>query len=66
MATPRQNPLGEEHLQTLNQGIAQAEAANAQIELAKQAGIPVDQFEQGAKDTHARLLRMKQTYFPGR
>lgn len=66
MSTPGNAPMGEAEYQRLIAGIESARVALSQIDMAKQAGIDVGAREQGAKDTLAGLVRIKNTYFPGR
>lgn len=60
------NPLNEQHLTQINDGLRQADEAMRQIELAKRAGLDVSLQEQQVQATKARLLQIKQVYFPGR
>lgn len=62
----KNSPLTDQHFEVLKAGLEQADAALEQIETAKRAGLDVEQFEQPARETQARLLKIKQTYFPGR
>lgn len=60
------NPLKEEDLGKINQQLENLEVAQAQIELAAQAGFDVDDRRTRLSETRDRLQRIKQTYFPGR
>lgn len=62
--TPEVSPLTGVDLDKINQGIAHAQKALAQVELAKRAGLPVDQQEAQAKAALDQLIKMKQVYFP--
>jgi len=58
------NPLTNVDLDKINQGIAHAQKALAQIELAKRAGLDVSTQEQQAQATLEQLKNLKQVYFP--
>lgn len=60
------NPLNEEHLRQLNDGLAGIARARAQLRLAEAAGINVDVSKKEVDELEASLLRIKQVYFPGR
>jgi hypothetical protein len=60
------HPLTEEHLASINQALEAADRANAQIKLAKMAGIDVSAQESQLKTSVDSLTRIKQVYFPGR
>lgn len=59
------SPLTPEHLQQLNNALDQAKLAQAQIELAKRAGIDVSQAEQINQANIDKIRTYKQVYFPG-
>lgn len=64
-----QNPrdiLNEADFVRIQDGIQASEAALALIDLSKQAGIDVSTFEQTAKANRDKLLKIKNTFFPGR
>ncbi len=63
---PVNSPLTDQHLEDINNALAQLKVAEQQINLAKAAGIDVSQHEQDLKDTRAQLQKVKQVYFPGR
>lgn len=65
MADPL-NPLTEQDLLKINQGIDQARAALAAADKAATAGVDTTTIRQTASDALNRLLAIKQTYFPGR
>ena len=58
--------LGESDLARMNSAIQQLNQADELIAMAKQAGIDVSNFEPRAKQSREQLLRMKNTFFPGR
>ncbi len=58
------NPLTVEHLAQINDGLAGLANARKAIELAKRAGVDVAAQEATVNDTEAKLLRIKNTYFP--
>lgn len=58
--------LGEADLERIQSGLTQAEQALNIIEQAEQAGIDVSQQKERAKQSRDRLLRIKNTFFPGR
>lgn len=66
MANGNDKILTEQNLQNINTGLEAAEQAERILELAKQAGMDVSQFEARAKQSRAQLLRIKNTFFPGR
>jgi hypothetical protein len=67
MANGNQNQvLSETDLTRINQALAQLDRADQVIDMANRAGIPVDQFQKDAKDRRDKLLRIKNTFFPGR
>lgn len=66
MAVEFQNPLTEEHLNQINNALEAAQFARSQIDMAKRAGIDVASHEQQLNTNEARLLQIKQVYFPGR
>lgn len=56
----------EQDLQRINAALLQLDQANEVIEAATQAGIDVEQFRERAKANREQLLRIKNTFFPGR
>lgn len=66
MATNPVSPLTDEHLQQLNNALSAANAATAQIELAKRAGIDVADLEAANNSNINKLRTLKQVYFAGR
>ncbi len=65
MTTPPFSPLTREHLEAIRNGLDALTVAEQQIALAKQAGLDVTAFEQQLRDNRDKLLRLKNTYFPG-
>ena len=61
-----QQPLAEADLDEINRNLEQLNEADAQIRTAEQAGLDVTAFKQQAKEQRQQLLRIKQTYFPGK
>ena len=64
-----QNPrevLGETNYQQIVEGIESAESAIALAELSRQAGLDVGDAMRRATETRDRLLKIKNTFFPGR
>jgi len=59
-------PLSEADLTQLNESLTALDEAERLIEQAKRAGI--DTGDQGiqAKESREKLMRIKQTFFPGR
>lgn len=66
MATPASELFGEADLERINQGLERLDQARQILDLAKQAGLDVAEQEQRAKDSREQLLRLKNTFFPGR
>ena len=60
-----ENPLTQADLDRIKLGLAAAEDAGQLIDMAKQAGIDVSQFEGTNKETRDQLLKLKNTFFPG-
>lgn len=58
--------LNEDDLTKLQSAIQKAERAEQIAEMAEQAGLDVTQQKQRAKETRDQLLRIKNTFFPGR
>jgi hypothetical protein len=59
-------PLGEEDLESINTALREIEEAEGIINQAKAAGIDLTRQEGEARETKAKLLRIKQAFFPGR
>lgn len=62
----RPEVLTEEDLGRINTALEQLDVANEIIEQATQAGIDVNEFRERAKQSKDQLLRIKNTFFPGR
>lgn len=60
------SPLTENDLTKINDSLTQLKTAKEQIRLAEQAGVDVSHFSDTINEQEARLLKIKQTYFPGR
>lgn len=58
------NPLTDQHLSQIRNAMQTIEQAESQIMLAKQAGIDVTQAEANLAASKAKLLRIKNVYFP--
>lgn len=58
--------LSEQDLEQINGALAEIESAEGIIAQAKQAGIDLTRQETDARETKAKLLRIKQAFFPGR
>lgn len=58
--------LNEDDLTRIQDGISKAEQAEQIIDMAEQAGIDVTQQKERAKKARDQLLRIKNTFFPGR
>lgn len=66
MATNPNNPLTEDHLAQMNNALDAAKRAQDQIDLAKRAGIDVEQHEATLKASVDKIRQVKSVYFPGR
>lgn len=64
--TPSASPLNDDHLSQINSAMDHIQRAEAQIILAKQAGIDVAQAEQSLNESKTKLLAIRRTYFPNR
>lgn len=62
---PPQNPLTEQDLEEINRALETATDAQSLIDQAARAGLDVEEFRARARDARDRLLRIKQTFFPG-
>lgn len=65
MGTPT-GPLPPETFGEISERLKELDAADLEIRKAKQAGIDVDQQAATVVETRVKLMRIKQTYFPGR
>lgn len=59
------SPLTDLHLEAIKNQLAVIDKAEAQIALAKQAGIDVSEAETKLRTGKEQLLRIKNTYFAG-
>lgn len=66
MSRPVDRLFTEADLQRINQALSQLEEAQQVIDAATQAGIDVTSFSDRAKQNRESLLRIKNTFFPGR
>ena len=60
------NPLTENDLDQINSNLIQLKVADEQIKLAQQAGLDVTGLKDTANSQRSQLLKLKQTYFPGK
>lgn len=58
--------LDENDLNRIQNALQQSERAEQIIELAQQAGLDVEQQKERNKRARDQLLRIKNTFFPGR
>ncbi len=63
--TDRASPLTEADLADINRALARLEDAETLIQKAQQAGIDVEAFRTRARENQDRLLKIKQSFFPG-
>jgi len=66
MATPPDKLFNEDDLDRINTGLARLDVARSLIDQAKQAGFDVGNQERQATEQRDRLLKIKNTFFPGR
>lgn len=59
------SPLTDAHLSQIQNGLRLIDQAESQVLLAKQAGIDVTDAEKSIADSKAKLIRLKNVYFPG-
>jgi len=59
------SPLTDQHLVTIKNALDVIAVAENQIAMAKRAGIDVSQSEKQLADSKAKLLQIKNVYFPG-
>ena len=60
------NPLTDTDLEQINANLIQLKIADEQIKLAQQAGLDVTGLKDTANSQRSQLLKLKQTYFPGK
>jgi hypothetical protein len=65
MSPQPESPLTAEHLQQIKNALDAVKRAKVQIELAKRANVPLGDLEQTNLDNEAKLINLKQVYFPG-
>lgn len=67
MTAPRgiTSPLTDQDREEIDKALETSQQASELIEKAGQAGLDVDAFRQRNRDARDRLLRIKQTFFPG-
>lgn len=58
------DPLTDEHLTSINEGILQLKASREIIDRAKQAGLPMDEQDKKEKELSSKLLGLKRAFFP--
>ncbi len=63
--TERASPLTETDLTDINRALARLDDAEGLITKAQQAGIDVAPFRERASANRDRLLKIKQSFFPG-
>jgi DNA-binding phage protein len=66
MANGKQDVLSEQDLSRINTALTQLERAKQVIDLATQAGLDVQALDERHKSSRDQLLRIKNTFFPGR
>jgi hypothetical protein len=59
-----ENPLDSSHFEQIMRGLEASRSAIAQAEMAIRAGIKAEAQLATAKEQEARLLKLKQVYFP--
>jgi len=60
------HPLTEAHYNEIQNALAEAQNGLNQVAKAKLAGIDLPDLEQEIKEHQAKLIRIKNVYFPGR
>jgi len=67
MTAPRPiaSPLTDQDRDDIDKALKTSAQASELIEKAGQAGLDVEAFRQRNRDARDRLLRIKQTFFPG-
>lgn len=66
MATNVSAILTDAHYQNLVNALDQAARVQTEIDLAKQAGLDVEQAQATLTDSVNKIRQIKRTYFPGR
>ncbi len=59
-------PLSEADLERIEANLIQLQAADEQAKKAIQAGIDVGDLKEQITNQRSQLLKLKQTYFPGK
>jgi len=60
-----ENPLTQSDLDDINQSIRELDEAMELMDTAARGGIDVTEERREAQETKAKLLRLKQAFFPG-
>lgn len=63
--TERASPLTETDLADINRALKRLDDAEGLIAKAQQAGIDVTPFRERASENRDRLMKIKQSFFPG-
>lgn len=58
--------LGPDAFDRIEQGLAEVRKIDEQIKKARQAGLTMDEEQRLNQENRARLMKIKQTYFPGK
>ena len=68
MANPQQigNPLTDAHYREINKGLNHLSAGRRLIEMAKQAGMDMTEYEASFDNVQSRLEGVKSVFFPDR
>lgn len=65
MSTNPASPLTAAHLEQIKNALDVIHVAKTQVDMAKRAGIDVAAQEAQLLDSEAKLLKLKNVYFPG-
>lgn len=63
---PDDNPLTDQDLQSMNEGLEKLKVAESLIEKSIRAGIDMSEQAKRTREVKEQLTRIKQTFFPGR
>lgn len=66
MSSPPNNPLTENDLTEINRKLAELDQADALIEQSIRGGIDMTEQRKRSRELREQLLRLKQSFFPGR
>lgn len=66
MANGKPQVLTEQDLARINTALGQLDRADEVIDMATRSGIDVSTFKDRAKTSREQLLKIKNTFFPGR